>query len=68
MATLDDEVGAMRSVERALAKADKLGGNARARTLGWARDRTAELLDKAPPQDGPPPDPGTGHARMSDPG
>jgi hypothetical protein len=48
MANLEDEVSAMRALERALAKAASLGGNAKLRALGWARDRTAELIAEVP--------------------
>ena len=57
MATLEDEVTAMRSLERALAKVEALGGKARLRALYWGRDRVGELISDTPmePENVPPP-------------
>lgn len=51
MATLEDEVSAMRAVERALTKAASLPTPVRARVLGWGQSRVGELLAEVP--DGP---------------
>lgn len=47
MATLEDEVGAMRTLERALAKAASLPEPIRGRVLGWGKSRVAELVAEA---------------------
>lgn len=56
MATLEDEVGSMRSVERALTKALSLDVEARVRVLGWTQSRVRELMSEIPagPENVPP--------------
>lgn len=48
MATLEDEVSAMRALERALAKAVALDPAARLRVLGWGGSRIRELVSEIP--------------------
>lgn len=56
MATLEDEVSAMRALERALAKALALDPAARLRVLGWGGSRVRELVSEIPmaPENVPP--------------
>jgi hypothetical protein len=47
MASLEDEVSAMRTLERALTKAANLPEPVRGRVLGWGKSRVAELAAEA---------------------
>jgi hypothetical protein len=56
VASLEDEVSAMRALERALTKALALDPEARLRVLGWTRSRVRELVSEIPmaPENVPP--------------